>query len=97
MEFLCFQNSTVFRTFIYPVTCSKFKSYITHQKTVHPGRSCKYGGDDEYWVETRETGLQQQERVRSEKSTEITKDRFCFMQFRFSLNKFFVYSNFQRG
>lgn len=57
---------------------------ITHhahisKKTVHPGRSCKYGGDDEYWVETRETGLQQQERTRSEKSTEISKDRFCFV------------------
>lgn len=31
-----------------------------------PVRRCKYGGEDEYYLEVRETGLHQQEKIKSE-------------------------------
>lgn len=39
-----------------------------------PMRHCKYGGEDEYYVEVRETGNFQQEKVDTESSVERTQD-----------------------
>lgn len=40
-------------------------------------RSCRYGGEDEYYVHTRETGLHSQEHIKSQTRTEITKEQAC--------------------
>ena len=37
-------------------------------------RHWKYGGDDEYYIQVRETGSFQQEHVKGEHHEEITKD-----------------------
>lgn len=37
-------------------------------------RHCKYGGEDEYYVEVRETGNRQQEKIRSEQQVERMQD-----------------------
>lgn len=37
-------------------------------------RRCKYGGEDEYYVQTRETGNKQQERVDTEHHEEVTQE-----------------------
>ena len=37
-------------------------------------RSCKYGGGDEFYVQTRETDTRLQERIHSERVTETTQD-----------------------
>lgn len=37
-------------------------------------RACRYGGEDEYWVETRETGERGQERVEKKERKEVCKD-----------------------
>lgn len=39
-----------------------------------PWRKCQYGGDDEYYVQVRETAMHQQEKVNSEQKEEIEKD-----------------------
>ena len=39
-----------------------------------PMRHCKYGGDDEYYIEVRETGNIGQEKVNTESHEETTQD-----------------------
>lgn len=41
-------------------------------------RRCKYGGDDEYFLEVRETANRQQERINTEQHIEEGKDRTPF-------------------
>ena len=38
-------------------------------------RHCQYGGEDEYYVQVRETGNMTQENIHSEQTTERTQDR----------------------
>ena len=38
-------------------------------------RKCRYGGEDEYWVETRETGERGQEQNKKHERKEISEDR----------------------
>ena len=38
-------------------------------------RHCKYGGEDEYYIQVREKGNQTQEKIRSEVQEENTKDQ----------------------
>lgn len=42
---------------------------------LYPCRACKYGGEDEYYIETRESGSHQQERIRSQVEKEQTQVR----------------------
>lgn len=42
---------------------------------LYPCRVCKYGGEDEYFIETRESGNHQQERIRSQIEKESTQVR----------------------
>lgn len=39
-----------------------------------PGRNCEYGGEEEYYVTTRETGALEQNRLKKDERKEITKD-----------------------
>lgn len=41
------------------------------------GRTCKYGGEPEYWVETRETGEKGSEKEEKKKRIEISEDSLC--------------------
>ena len=39
-------------------------------------RRCKYGGEDEYYIEVRETGNRQQEKLNQEQTVETTQETF---------------------
>lgn len=45
-----------------------------HSPESSSGRSCKYGGEEEYWIEVRETGKVGQEKRKQKEEKEITQD-----------------------
>lgn len=54
---------------------------ISHEisfMNIRADRRCKYGGDDEYFLEVRETSNRQQERINTEQQIEEGKDRTPF-------------------
>lgn len=40
-------------------------------------RRCRYGGDDEFYIQVRETGNHQQEKIHTEQEEEIKQENIC--------------------
>ena len=63
---------------IHTKTCHTFGMPPTSQASVYTyqilGRDCKYGGEQEYWVEVRETGEKGQELEHKKARKEITEE-----------------------
>ena len=68
-----------FQNFAYIFKFFVWKNMSLHVSLKHvtfflPQRRCQYGGDDEYRVNVRETGTNEQKQKASEETTERTQD-----------------------
>lgn len=60
--------------YVHPTLNNLYNILMTHYHFTSPVRACKYGGEDEYYIDVRETGHQQQEKIKSEVSRENVQD-----------------------